>query len=507
MPASSVRRLPLAIALVASLWLVFRDGALVGDKPFVEDAFYSLGVARHLGTGGGFSIDGESPTNGVQPLWVVLTAPLYALTGGERVLTLRLVHGLLALLWAATILGLGRIARLLAGDADEETADRAAVTASLLAAGAPYLWRNAFNGLETGLHLCAVTWFVLLYVRTAVTWRGRALLGVVLGLMVLVRIDVPFLVVLLAGLELLRTQGRLGARVVRAGLLSGIALLVSSPWWIYNHVVFGSLMPTSGQATGGSHWGEWGSTRLMFDAVFTGAVPPLWAWTWEAPFMEWLRALLVVPLLGWVGMGAVRRDRGGDDRERAFGRVQLALLLWIVALAVWYLARSRMNFFYGRYLIPSAVVGVPAAGYVLARGVERLGSVGRGLWWLGATGAAAMGVLMPTTAAVWGAGNLLLRHHLTLIEEHVPDGERVGAWQSGTVSYFRDGVVNMDGKVNPDLIGYAIDRRAWLEREGIDWVCEDRYQLRLLLGPKDERAPWVFVAKRGHTELWHHAGD
>ena len=79
--------------MLAAFWLVFRDDALVGDKPFIEDAFYSLGVARHLGTGGGFSVDGVHPSNGVQPLWVVLTAPLYWLTGGDRIFTLRLVQG------------------------------------------------------------------------------------------------------------------------------------------------------------------------------------------------------------------------------------------------------------------------------------------------------------------------------------------------------------------------------------------------------------------------------
>jgi hypothetical protein len=64
-----------------------------------EDGYYALAVARHVGLGHGITIDGTLPTNGFQPLWAFLCAPLYALTGGERVLGLRLTQGLATVLW------------------------------------------------------------------------------------------------------------------------------------------------------------------------------------------------------------------------------------------------------------------------------------------------------------------------------------------------------------------------------------------------------------------------
>src|SRR5262249_21359924 len=72
---------------------------------------------------------------------------------------------------------------------------------------------------------------------------------VVIGLMVLARIDTAFLAVVL-GLNELRKSQRigLGTMLARGAVLGVAALAVSSPWWIYNTVYFGSPMPTSGAA-------------------------------------------------------------------------------------------------------------------------------------------------------------------------------------------------------------------------------------------------------------------
>jgi len=62
------------------------------------------------------------------------------------------------------------------------------------------------------------------------------------------------------------------------------------------------------------------------------------------------------------------------------------------------------------------------------------------------------------------------------VKEHVKPHEWVGAIQSGTVGYFHDRTINLDGKVNPEalvarqedrLIQYVIDKKIdYL----VDWV-------------------------------------
>src|SRR4029079_19731684 len=43
---------------------------------FYDDAYYYLGVAKHLGAGDGSTFDGINRTNGYHPLWCVLLVPL-----------------------------------------------------------------------------------------------------------------------------------------------------------------------------------------------------------------------------------------------------------------------------------------------------------------------------------------------------------------------------------------------------------------------------------------------
>src|SRR5262245_27969292 len=51
-----------------------------GGRPFVEDAYYSLSAARNIATGNGFTIDGHQLTNGVQPLFTVISALPFVVT-------------------------------------------------------------------------------------------------------------------------------------------------------------------------------------------------------------------------------------------------------------------------------------------------------------------------------------------------------------------------------------------------------------------------------------------
>ena len=91
----------LAASVVAGAALAF---APARDLPRVlptEDGFYALSVARHLGLGDGITADGVIRTNGFQPLWSFVTAPLYALVGGDRIAGLRLTQLLGTLLWLA----------------------------------------------------------------------------------------------------------------------------------------------------------------------------------------------------------------------------------------------------------------------------------------------------------------------------------------------------------------------------------------------------------------------
>src|SRR4030095_357231 len=78
------------------------------NEPLLDDGYYVLAIARRIGLGQGVTYDGTTLTNGFQPLWVFLCAPLFWLSDGERLSGVRyvlvfhwLLYALGALLTAA----------------------------------------------------------------------------------------------------------------------------------------------------------------------------------------------------------------------------------------------------------------------------------------------------------------------------------------------------------------------------------------------------------------------
>ena len=107
-------------SLVVALALCFRPEGDLPGAPLTEDGFYSLSVARHAALGHGLTIDGETWTNGFQPLFTLLTIPAFALAGGDRFEALRYVLALHWLFFLATALLLGAIVRDTVGRIDIE---------------------------------------------------------------------------------------------------------------------------------------------------------------------------------------------------------------------------------------------------------------------------------------------------------------------------------------------------------------------------------------------------
>ena len=197
----------IGVLALAALSLALRSDATVFLKPFSEDGYYSLAVARSMAAGHGMTIDGVTRTNGIQPLLTIIQAGLFWLARGNDLLALRLVLILYWLLYLGTGALLGWIAAMALPD-PEGRATRA-LTTTLIYLGASYLFLHHFNGLETGLllFLLAAAWRYR-QAGAAESWPGLALFGALLGLAVLARIDASFLVVCLALAELWRWRRR-----------------------------------------------------------------------------------------------------------------------------------------------------------------------------------------------------------------------------------------------------------------------------------------------------------
>ena len=235
---------------LSHLW--FAPAPWVVDRPISEDGYYALTISHNIAEGKGVTIDGTTPTNGFQPLFVLACVPLFALAGHNKILAVRLVLGL----WVpylGTAVVMGKIVRDFVNLRGERQGRIAQWIGASLYLSAPLLFLQHFNGLETGamLFLYALAWHC--HRTNHANLLGKEILfAIVLGLIVLARIDAAFFVAIASFGEWVSGGGlTLRERSGRFFRLATTSLIVSSGGWVNNLVNFHSLMPSSGRAERG----------------------------------------------------------------------------------------------------------------------------------------------------------------------------------------------------------------------------------------------------------------
>jgi hypothetical protein len=510
--------LAVLLALVTGA-LVFRPAGAVFATPLTEDGFYSLTVARNIATGAGVTTDGRQPTNGFQPLFTFVEAGAYAVARGDGALAIRIVFALSWAIYLATGVLVGAIAADATPDAEPNggpvrTARR--WLASLLYAGGFLTFMHHFNGLETG---CTM----LLY---ALAWRahqiglierrgGPVVFGALLGVLVLARIDAAIFVAVMAAWQLVR-PGRTDWRTAlwRAGALAIAAFIVSSPWWAYNDVVFGALMPTSGTAQ--QAWGlSERRLRWVFWALGASSLPTLWLGRFDELFhdgilLSLLRAIVLAGLAGaivraWrrapplVGADAAAKD-GASGRARRTIEFGAVLAVAMAVLALYYGLSFIAYWFYYRYLFPVALLASVAIAWATAPAVLRHPTVAGALLAL---------LCAPTLVSAVMAQHGRTLHvetvyweQLAMIAEQVPDRDAVAAGQAGTLGYFRARVVNVDGKVNREAIPYQTHMWDYLAARDVRWFADWPFYVEKYLGRDPAQHGWHQVGQKGYWQLW-----
>jgi hypothetical protein len=500
-------------ALIAAslLLLPFRSDDRIADKPLSEDGYYALTVARNIALGRGVTIDGKQLTNGFQPLFTFLTVPAFAASPDNRYVPLRLV---LLLHWAvllATATVLGLMARdAWAGGSAEERRLRGWV-AGLLYLGSLHVFALHFNGLETGfvLLMYALCWRMY-QVRGVQRWTDALLMGVLLGLTVLARIDASFLVALFCLYLLVERGMRPTQRSGRAIVVGAVSLIVSSPWWLYNRLCFGSFMPSSGTAQMG---GQLDAQRLerALRAVTEAMLPMAYMGQLETPAVTMVRMLVLIGLGALLLQWWPKPEPDGrrleawataSARTLAFGGCVFAAAMILV---VWYTGSSKATHFYTRYFAPVSLVSVVVLSYVgleLSRRTPRLMIAAAAVLTAGFIGAVWL-----IAAGRMGASSPMYVAQLPLVRENVPDNEVAAAGQSGTLGYFRDNVLNLDGKVNPEALKYRGRIWEYLRERNVRWFCDWENYLDTCLGEAPERHGWRVVDERDDFYLLRYAPD
>ena len=89
-----------------------------------------------------------------------------------------------------------------------------------------------------------------------------------------------------------------------------------------------------------------------------------------------------------------------------------------------------------------------------------------------------------------------------MVEKHVPPKDYVASFQTGTLGYFRDRVVNLDGKVNHEVLSFKHDTKKVLDYlcdHKVRWFCDWSHAV---LGEKPDEHGWRLFSRNGRFELY-----
>ena len=500
---------PLLVMLAAAAWMHAAPADQLARTLPTEDAYYALSAARHVALGDGITADGVHDTNGFQPLWVALNVPLYALAGGDRIAGLRLSQVLSTLLWLAFVALIALQARALARRHGGE-GTIAAAAAALVAAGSVGIFRLFHNGLETGTVLVVLSAAVLVLDRWE-RWTARRVLlaGLLLGALAWARLDEVVFVAAFGAVAVLRARRTGRARSALAPLAAcALAALVLSPWLAWNVALDGSPMPSSGKAESGGV-----DVTRNLDAALRAAgawsAPPLLRPSMHADAIPATELLCAVAVL--LAIGAARSVR--RRRTAPLGQGTVALAAFCAFLLAWYVLNFGPFWFMERYLAPLLLLTVPfvATAFELSRPRPRA---------LALLAAVVLVANVPVLAVLaggpgwpppaWAARDSNLGAHPNLnhldqyawVRANVAPGCVVGAYEAGTLVYFRDGVVNLDGKVDHDALEAREAGRspAYVDARRVDVMMDIRSGIdRGLNGRRDG---WRLVEAGWRYEAW-----
>lgn len=436
-----------------------QDGRLMRQP--TEDGFLMLTIARNIALGLGMSTaDGTIPTNGTQPLFTLIQAVAFALVGANKERGVALI--------LAIQIGISIVAAILLFLLTRQVlkhrnhAWEMAALAAALWFSSPVVLRHTMNFLETGIYFALILAAVSVWYRleihytskNSVSWSFLAV-GVLLGLTTWARIDAVFLVFSLSLwhslLGLRKPFDQLPRRLVESVAMGLTAVIVISPWLLFNKLNFGSFMPISGTAQ--SYTSSFASNTIEVPAQlfeYLTFVLPLPHSIQHHPLVLLLTSLTIFSYLALLASLSKRLF----PNERLFLFVALS---YATLLTIYYGFFFGAAHFVNRYLAPiSLFTAISSAAFIITA-----------CSWLSKTRFALR--LLPFASSLLlclilfsNARNYLdSRHHghfqvVDWVSHNVAPNTWVGAIQTGTLGFFHNRTINLDGKVNPAALQASI---------------------------------------------------
>jgi 4-amino-4-deoxy-L-arabinose transferase-like glycosyltransferase len=464
--------------LPREVWLVIGAGALIRfallfisrdaliSYRLPDDALYYFAIAKHIVLGHGVSFDGVHLTNGFHPLWLLSILPIFALRLSEwsSIYGVLLFQTILdcAVMWLIAVMFI-RAKNVL------EYPGGKWIVLIVTAAYAlnPSIIIRSINGLETTLAALVLTlWLPCYYTvfREKLTWRIALWFGVLSGLLFLARTD--FAIILsVSGLFLLLIKLRQPhEQWVKLVSAVGIAILIVTPWLIWNFYNFGTIEQVSGEAVPFM-------AQRKFDALYSGSLKYKMLAIEAArnllkPFMYVGLGLPLVMLLLPLGTPKFRSKYYAGLSKSGILIPLLGALLLLLFHSIF---RGFVRDWYILQLLPIIVVLFGVSCALFGRYDLRLFGLTLVLCYLAVGRYEWMNPRYVSQLAVVHAG-------VPYVEGAKP-GTRFGSLNSGWYGFFApQGVYvgNLDGVVNPDIFPFikSGNMHGYLAKDSIGYVLD-----------------------------------
>ncbi len=228
--------------LITGLVLLAIPFHLRPDNFIVDDGYFYPEIARFIASGEGSTFNGIMPTNGYHPLWMIVCVAAASLTHspGPLVQELAIVQDLLI----AGVL----IALLLAAHKAKMSGACIGALPLLFIGMTVGIWRLLECHLALALQVASLYVAVPLYpgIWNRNGWWRDLILGVLLGLTVLSRLDLIFFVLVILSHELLtKTQLSATRRLTGFFLQTAATGTLTLPYLVWNLIRFHHLLPIS----------------------------------------------------------------------------------------------------------------------------------------------------------------------------------------------------------------------------------------------------------------------
>jgi hypothetical protein len=450
--------------------------------PLIDDSYIFFKISKDLADWLSGAIPSPHLTSGVQPLLVLLYTPLFQLFWNDKELPIHIALSLNALIGFLAHISLYCLLRKLVSRS----------IATFLATvwiWSPYVMNQTINGMETSLALLLLLIILNRYWQMSNPFqpgtRPWVVLGILLGIGFWARVDLGLL-----GIAIVLDQSRqafaggsppFSLRSRNLLLCTLTALLVALPWIFFTALTTGDLMPTSGK---GVHQIT-SVTFNYFDPDHPGLAYMMFVRFIKEFFLyqplvtlsqhiAWKFFISVVCLTGLI---IALRDRRFRTMLRSVWLFQLIILTAYLAFigGFWHL---------NRYLYPVYTLML----FIHAASLHYVESKVQVRKWV-------LPLLLfiffipyaftyTTQYKSYLSATKPSRYYAAaqFVKARIPEGARIGTFQSGALSYWLDNpVINLDGVINREAYAHVKEKTLgiYLEQKHIEYFVEETYLFRM----------------------------